>query len=249
MRNRFLLCSALIVSLAGAGTIPAARAGYKEAVAHYNRGEYEKAIHELQDDLENNRDWEFGHRLLGLCYLNLKDNALAAKSLARAVELGSEAFSTYLGLAQAYFNMEKYRDCVAALDRGKPVADKDGSPETSKAQLYRLRGSANYRLGDYAEAAADLTQSLRLSKPDWTDYTMLGISYLNMKRTDEAISALEKSRSMNPNQTAIGGLLGKAYLNILGLRVPSNFFVLKRYKSEGVILDEKSEDRRLKVSP
>ena len=34
-----------------------------------------------------------------------------------------------------------------------------------------------------------------------------------------------------------------------GVLSTATHFVLKRYKSEGVILDEKSEDRRLKVSP
>jgi len=34
-----------------------------------------------------------------------------------------------------------------------------------------------------------------------------------------------------------------------GVLSTATHFVLKRYKSEGVILDEKTEDRRLKVSP
>ena len=46
-----------------------AAADYKQAVAFYNQGQFDKAIQELKPDLDRNPDWEFGHRLLGLCYL------------------------------------------------------------------------------------------------------------------------------------------------------------------------------------
>jgi len=49
-----------------------ARADYKQAVAYYMQGRYDKAIQELKPDLDQNPDWEIGHRLVGLCYLNLK---------------------------------------------------------------------------------------------------------------------------------------------------------------------------------
>ena len=41
---------------------------------------------------------------------------------------------------------------------------------------------------------------------------MLGISYYNTNRIDEAIESLEKSLALNPNQQAIKGILGNAYL-------------------------------------
>jgi tetratricopeptide (TPR) repeat protein len=212
MRIHANLFSLLAFILLGSQMVPPVRADYKEAVALYNRGEYEKAIQELQPDLENNRDWEFGHRLLGLCYLNLNNNALAASSLSRAVDLKSTAFSTYLGLAQAYFNMQKYSDCITALDLGKPVAAKDKDPAASQEKLFRLRGSANYRLNKFKETVDDLTQALRLGQAGWTDYTMLGVAYFNLDRHEEAVETLEKTLSMNPDQPSIKKLLGKAYL-------------------------------------
>jgi tetratricopeptide (TPR) repeat protein len=209
---KLLFAASAMALLLTAGITPA-RADYKEAVALYSRGEYEKAIQELQPDLENNRDWEFGHRLLGLCYLSLNNNALAASSLSRAADLGSTSFSTYLGLAQAYFNMKKYGDCVKALERGESFAAKDPSPDASRAKLYNLRGSAYYRMNAFKEAIADLTRAMRLTQPGWTDYTMLGIAFYNESRTDEAVEALEKTLSLNPDQPAVKEILGKAFLN------------------------------------
>ena len=212
MRRFAVLCVTLIAMIAVLTEIPPAQADYKQAVAFYNQRQYEKAIDELRPDLDSNPTWEFGHRLLGLCYLNLNNNALAATSLKRAADLKSEAFSTYLGLGQAYFNMQKYDNCIAALNQGEPVAGKDLDPETQKAKLYRLRGSAYYRMNNYTEAIADLTRALRISQAEWSDFTILGISYFNLDRTDEAIEALEKSNSMEPDQEAIRELLGKAFL-------------------------------------
>jgi len=213
MRTTKLLFAVLaLLLMVAAGSTPA-RADYKEAVALYSRGEYAKAIQQLEPDLENNRDWEFGHRLLGLCYLGLDNNSLAASSLSRAAELGSTSFSTYLGLAQAYFNMKKYNDCIRALDRGESFAAKEADPDTNRAKLYRLRGSAYYRMNSFKEAVSDLTRAMRLNKPGWTDYTMLGICFYNQGRADEAIEALEKTLSLNSDQPAVREILGKSYLS------------------------------------
>ncbi len=211
---RIITCifSAILFTLLLSESVPTARADYTEAVALYNRGEFEKAIQELQPDLENNRDWEFGHRLLGLCYLNLNNNALAASSLSRAVDLRSTAISTYLGLAQAYFNMQKYAESITALNKGETVAAKANNPQESLSKLHRLRGSSYYRLNRFAETIDDLTQAIRLSQATWTDFTMLGIAYFNTNRTDEAIETLEKSLSLNTSQSSVKEVLGKAYL-------------------------------------
>src|SRR5262245_42094133 len=48
-----------------------ARADYKQAFAYYQQQRYDKAIQELKPDLDQNPDWEFGHRLAGLSYLGL----------------------------------------------------------------------------------------------------------------------------------------------------------------------------------
>jgi tetratricopeptide (TPR) repeat protein len=205
------LASFLICALAGAWLAHPARADYKQAVALYNQGHYDRAIQELKPDLDRNPDWEFGHRLLGLCYLNLKNNALAVSSLSRAAQLRSAFFSTYYGLGQAYFNMQKYDSCISALNQAEPLAAKEKDPEREKAKLCELRGSAYYRTGKFSEAVSDLTSALRVNQSDWTDFSMLGVSYFNLNRTDEAIQTLEKALSMKPGQSAVIDVLGKAY--------------------------------------
>jgi protein O-GlcNAc transferase len=187
------------------------KADYKQAVAYYNQGRYEQAIQELKADLDQNSDWEFGQRLLGLSYLSLKNNALAVSALTRAVQLKSTSFSAYIGLGQAYFNMQKYDNCIATLNQGEPFSAKEKEPEKAKAKLYELRGAAYYRTNRFSEAANDLTNALRADQSDWSNFSMLGICYFNLNRLDEAISALEKALSMKPGQSATIEVLGKIY--------------------------------------
>jgi protein O-GlcNAc transferase len=206
--SRFVLISVLAVGL----PIRFAQADYKQAVIYYNQGHYDKAIQELKPDLDRNSEWEFGHRLLGLCYLNLRNNALAVSSLSRAVQLKSTAFSTYYGLAQAYFNMQKFDDCIAALNQGEAFVSKEKDPEKERASLYRLRGTAYYRMERFSEALNDLTNAIRINQSNWADFSMLGIAYFKLNRTDEAIQSLEKALSMKPGENTTTDVLAKAYL-------------------------------------
>ena len=212
LMKRFSVTGSWIIALLIATLcIQPLKADYQKAVAYYNQGRFEQAIQELKADLDQNPTWEFGYRLLGLSYLGYKNNALAVSALTRAVELKSTAFSTYFGLEQAYFNLQKYDNCITALNQGEPLAAKEKEPEKSKAKLYKLRGAAYYRMNKFNEAANDLTNALRVDQSDWADFSMLGICYFNLSRLDEAIPALEKALSMKPGQTATAEMLGKAY--------------------------------------
>ena len=186
-------------------------ADYKQAVAYYMQGRYDKAIQELKPDLDQNPDWEFGHRLAGLSYLKLKNNALAISSLTRAVTLKSKAFSTYLGLGQAYFNMQRYDSSIDALNQGEQFLAAEKEPEKEKYKLVQLRGYAYYQLEKFNEAVNDLQAAIRVSSAEWADYSQLGIALYNLKRDDEAIQALLKALAMKPGHSVTAEYLAKAY--------------------------------------
>jgi tetratricopeptide (TPR) repeat protein len=188
-------------------------ADYKQAVIYYMQGRFDKAIQELKPDLDQNPDWESGHRLLGLCYLSLQNNALAISSLTRAVQLKSTAFSTYLGLGQANFNMQKFDNCIQILNTGEQfIAAKDAKEqESNRYKLVHLRGLSNYRLDKFNEAITDLTSALRIRQDDWSDFAMLGIAYHKVSRYDEAVDALGKALALKPGQAMAVEFMGKTY--------------------------------------
>jgi tetratricopeptide (TPR) repeat protein len=212
MKKRSIALYAFISVITIALLSQTAWADYKQAVALYSRGQYDKAIQELKPDLDASPDWESGQRLLGLCYLNLKNNALAISALTRAVQLKSTTAATYIGLGQAYFNMQKYDECLQALNQGEPfLANIKQGAEEQRYNLYRLRASADLHLQKSAEAVEDLTQALRTGKSDWTDFLLLGNAYYNLGRFDDAIQALQKATSMKPGQSDVADFLGKTY--------------------------------------
>ncbi|MDR0311546.1 MAG: tetratricopeptide repeat protein, partial [Acidobacteriota bacterium] len=205
------ICPFFLLLFAQVAVRPAL-ADYKQAVAYYSQGDYNRAIQELKPDIDKSPDWEFGHRLLGLCYLNINNNALAVQALSRAAELKSTAFATYFGLGQAYFNMKRYNEAVSAFNRAEPLAAKEKNPETEKANVNIFRGTAYYRNNNFSEAVNDLREAIRVNSSDWTLFFMLGASYFNLNRTDEAIQTLEKAVALKPGEASVGDILGKAYL-------------------------------------
>jgi tetratricopeptide (TPR) repeat protein len=212
MKKQTIALQALILGLAIVlGSLPV-WADYKQAVALYNQGKFDKAIQELKPDLDANPDWESGQRMLGLCYLNLKNNALAISALTRAVQLKSTTPATYIGLSQAYFNLQKYDECLQALNQGETfLANIKQGAEAQRYEFYRLRAAANLHLQKSAEAVEDLTQALRTGNSDWTDFVQLGNAYYNLGRFDDAIQALQKASSIKPGQSSVADLLGKTY--------------------------------------
>ena len=210
--KRYFFIRLLFLLLFVTAAVSTALADYKQAVAYYSQGDYNRAIQELKPDLDKSPDWESGHRLLGLCYLNINNNALAVSSLSRAAELKSPAFATYFGLGQAYFNMKRYGDAISAFDKAEMLVAKENNPEAEKSKVNIFRGTAYYVTGKFSEAVKDLHEAIQANSSDWTMFFMLGASYFNLNRTDEAVQTLEKAAAMKPGEAAVGDILGKAYL-------------------------------------
>ena len=224
MKRYFFICLFFLV-LSASVVVRPALADYKQAVAYFEQGDYNRAIQELKPDIDKAPDWEFGHRLLGLCYLNINDNALALNHFRRAEELKSTAFVTYYGQGQAYFNMKRYKDAVSALNKAEQLAAKEKNPEAEKARVNILRGTAYYQTNSFSEAINDLREATRNNSSDWAPFFMLGASYFNLNRTDEAIQTLEKAIALKPGDASAGDILGRAYL-IKGIQSLSE----KRYQ-------------------
>ena len=195
-----------VVACALLMVLPAA-ADWKQAVAYYNQGKFDLAIQELKPDLDKSPDWEGGHRLAGLCYLNLKNNALAIVELSRAVQLQSKEFTTFQSLAQAYFNTDKLDNCIQILNQGEQFA-KDPN---DLYRLHHLRGAAYYRLQKYDQSDVDLSAAIRIKSSDWVDFSQLGVDYYNLNRIDEAVQMLQKALTLKPGDNATSSILGKAY--------------------------------------
>jgi tetratricopeptide (TPR) repeat protein len=208
--NRSSLAGLLILFLAIVLPAPFAIAAgdYQQAVTYYSQGKYAEAIKELTPVMEKNRDWEPGHRILGLCYLGIKDYKMAESSFLRAQDLKSDAYQTYFGLGQARFYQKKYESAIPAFDKAEQLS----SPANVKAAIYEMRGTASFEIKKYTDAINDLAKSVQADSSDAATVTRLGYSYFNLNRIDDAIPALEKALSLKPGDPGINETLGNAYL-------------------------------------
>lgn len=183
-------------------------ADYQQAMIYYGRGMYDKAIEAIKPDVDAHpNDWEPGHRILGLCYVQTKRYTQAIASLTKAVQLKSNDFSTYWGLAIAYLATNQMGRVTSVLTEGERLA----KTSDQRYDLFHARGSAYFQQKHYNEAARDFTEALRLRSNDPNDYSQLGLSYYYTKRFDDAIPPLTKAVSLKPNDTALQDLLGRCY--------------------------------------
>ena len=132
-RRRNASVALLLALLCLAAFTAESLADYKTAISLFKRQKYRDALKELQPDVSRNPDWEFGHRLAGLCYFYLKEYDNAIRAFERAAELKSTEPSVYLGLAESYYQAGKPDQALAALERGKATSPRKRTCTTTTA--------------------------------------------------------------------------------------------------------------------
>ncbi len=208
----------LAVALAlAAGT---ALTDYNDAIMLFKRQKYRDALRRIQPDVTKNPDWEFGHRFVGMCYFKLREYDSAVRAFERAAELKSTEPSTFLGLAESYYQIGQQDKAVETLDRHKALFTKRGD----LYNLYRIRAFATFKQGRYYDSADAVVQSFQYASGSAQDWLILGLSYFRTNQDDKARQALNTVLQMDKdNATA------KEYLGRLRLREGESALKNKNY--------------------
>ncbi len=74
-----------MVLLLSCGSLLAQEGDYQKGLSYYKQQQYEKAIEEFEKIVEASPDYESGFRILGDCYLQLKDYDRAAAAFQKAI--------------------------------------------------------------------------------------------------------------------------------------------------------------------
>ena len=111
----------------------------------------------------------------------------------KALQLNGNNFASYLGLALGYFNIGKYRDCIASLVKAERMAR---TPK-DQYQLYRTRGAAYFNVKDFENAAQDLLKANSIQRVSFQDVLQLGISYFRLGNLTEAEKYLRQAVALN----------------------------------------------------
>lgn len=206
MKRQALLTLAL-VGLLGSAALQAQKGDFKKGVSYYKQGQFARAIEEFEPIVAEQPEYEAGFRVLGDCYLKLKQWGKAAAAFKRAAELKGDNYVSHYGLAVASFNQDKFRDSAAALLRAEKLA----SGPRRRYQLLSLRGSAYYNLGDYRRAAADLEQAVQIQRGQFNDVLQLGVSYYELGRQAEAERYLTQALALESSSEEARSFLGNLH--------------------------------------
>jgi tetratricopeptide (TPR) repeat protein len=132
--------------------------------------------------------------LAAVGYLEIELNAFtsAVKHLSRAIELAPFQNAYYIDRAEAYLHSGEYKK---AIDDTNVVMKSTVGAEVGLALA--TRGECYYRLGNYKQAAADLTRAIHYLPDLGSTYFYRGQSYYKLGRKDLASADIEMARQRN----------------------------------------------------
>jgi tetratricopeptide (TPR) repeat protein len=164
----------------------------------------------------------------------------AIENFEKAIEAGQEDKNIYLYIAQDYFKLKEYDNCIGAMDRS-------GELGRSRPQLFAMRADCHWKMarhdvametiaegqrlfGDYAdfykqrfyylvalnlyqEALEDANKYLQMGEPDAKTYVTLIASLRRSGAVDKALVLSEKANLEFADNAEITVLLGHLYID------------------------------------
>src|SRR5690625_4700473 len=128
----------------------------QNAVEYRHQGDFNAAIIELKNALQQSPDNAKSRFLLGRTYVDGGQGQAAEKELRRAISLGVAEVEVAPDLAKARLLQGRYQD---VLDTIKPARQSD---PTRHAEALVTKGNAEQALGKIESARADYQQALTL---------------------------------------------------------------------------------------
>jgi len=173
---------------------------YDDAVAIYAKVDKSSPYYRMAAVQEARDEARLDHNDIAIAQL---------KGLAQAQPKDSE---TWLALGDAYRETNKNEEAIAAYNQAEAGLDK---PAKKDWPLYYARAMAEDKAGHWDKAEADVNSGLKLSpdEPELLNY--LAYSWVDQgRREQEALSMLEKARSLRPYDGYIVDSVGWAYYRL-----------------------------------
>lgn len=195
------------IAMAALAAAPAI-ADYQMGLEAFKKGDFKRAIEEFSLEIQKHPNYDYGHFMLGMANLRLKQYDTAVSHLKRAAELDKEKLVYHANLAQAYTELKQWDSAVKALE-GK--TELRATPDVT-AQAHFLLGYGYFNAKKYDKAIEQLTKASKLSPNDFKALSPLGIALYLQGRYDEAISTLSAAVKINSKHQQTHQYLGEAYL-------------------------------------
>jgi tetratricopeptide (TPR) repeat protein len=152
------------------------------------QGKSEQAVDELLQALAYRPRSLTTHNALGRLYFELRRLPEAAATFERAVAIAPNDARAYLSLGAVYLAMGDF-------DRAIPMFDRSSLITPTGLALSNL-GTAYYRLGRFADAAAAYERAIRLDAKAPLVHGNLGDAYLRLNRKADALREFSSARDL-----------------------------------------------------
>ena len=150
-------------------------------------------------------------KIVGLNYVLLNDYPDAIKWLEKAVELDPKNKDAWYYLGRAYYTRSVLLEARKAFLRVLELDPRDARAENNLGLVFESSAQPSAAIDAYRKAIAWQESS---PHPSEQPYVNLGNLLLGQGRTEEAVSPLEKSVALAPDNASCRLKLGMAYLRI-----------------------------------
>ncbi len=189
--------------------VAGARAGFDDALSDFKAGKYLEAAAEFQAMVDAAPGYDYGHAMLGRCYLAMSRPGDARRSFETAIALRGDRPEYYHGLAVALAEEKRYGQAYDALVAGERLAT---GPAEQFAFL-SLRGYVLGGLGRWEEAAASLERAIGI-REDKAILDELALAWFEIGRYDGAASACRESLKLDPEDARVHALLAESLVRL-----------------------------------
>lgn len=202
-----IVAAIFLVSCAGVGTSPQARADFNAGLNLFNQGKFESALPFFQRAVEMEPDYYEAQLYLGRTYLNMKNYGKALPALRQAYRLSPDDFKSQafdilldalmgaafdeLGKGNFESSLTYVREIMSSSPKGKKVKD-----DMSNVLVAVATGLA--RKGDVRDAVGVFRDAIKENPDNAKAYIGLARVLIKSGALSEAIENAQKALSLDP---------------------------------------------------
>jgi len=205
--KRLGICVAVIASLAGAARWVLNTRGYVVMAQHatqlLSQGKADEAIPELQRALQHEPNNVEFHYYLAHAYMIKSQYAQAESEFLRVLSRDLNNNGARYNLGMVYINQGKLPEARKTFLDMLALDPKD-------ADAHHGLGAVASAEGNHQSAAAEYKQAVELD-PENGDYYALGMAYMKVRQTDDAIASFQQAQKMYNDDQDLELALADAY--------------------------------------
>ena len=165
---------------------------FQRGTAYYYKGEYDRAIADLDQAIALHPDLAMAYSNRGIAYAHKGEYDQAIEDFDQAIELQPDYAQAYNNRGNAYAHKGEYDRAIEDYDQAIAL-------QPDYAEAYNNRGNAYAHKGEYDRAIEDYDQAIEL-QPDYAKaYNNRGIAYAHKGEYDKAIKDFRKVVEVSDN--------------------------------------------------